>query len=48
VADAAVAVAWYQRLGFGQEWEHRFEPGFPAFVSVARGPRIDQNAVSST
>ena len=24
-------------LGFAQEWEHRFEPGFPAFVSVARG-----------
>lgn len=38
VSDAAAAVAWYQRLGFGQEWEHRFEPGFPAFVSVARGP----------
>jgi catechol 2,3-dioxygenase-like lactoylglutathione lyase family enzyme len=37
VSDAAVAAAWYQRLGFGQEWEHRFEPGFPAFVSVARG-----------
>ena len=37
VSDAAAAVAWYQRLGFTQEWEHRFEPGFPAFVSVARG-----------
>jgi hypothetical protein len=37
VSDAAVAAAWYERLGFGQEWEHRFEPGFPAFVSVARG-----------
>jgi hypothetical protein len=37
VSDAAVAAAWYQRLGFGQEWEHRFEPGFPAFVSIARG-----------
>jgi catechol 2,3-dioxygenase-like lactoylglutathione lyase family enzyme len=37
VSDAAAAAAWYQRLGFGQEWEHRFEPGFPAFVSVARG-----------
>jgi Glyoxalase superfamily protein len=33
VSDAA----WYQRLGFAQEWEFRFEPGFPAFVSVARG-----------
>jgi catechol 2,3-dioxygenase-like lactoylglutathione lyase family enzyme len=37
VSNAAAAAAWYQRLGFAQEWEHRFEPGFPAFVSVARG-----------
>jgi hypothetical protein len=37
VSNAAVAAAWYQRLGFSQEWEYRFEPGFPAFVSVARG-----------
>jgi catechol 2,3-dioxygenase-like lactoylglutathione lyase family enzyme len=37
VADAAAAVAWYQRLGFTTEWEHRFEPGMPAFVSIARG-----------
>jgi catechol 2,3-dioxygenase-like lactoylglutathione lyase family enzyme len=37
VADAAAAVAWYGRLGFAKEWEHRFEPGLPAFVSVARG-----------
>jgi len=37
VEDAARAVQWYARLGFAQEWEHRFEPGFPAFVSVARG-----------
>ena len=37
VSDAAAAAAWYQRLGFDQEWEHRFEPGFPAFVSIARG-----------
>lgn len=37
VADAAKAVAWYERLGFGAQWEHRFEPGFPAFVEVARG-----------
>jgi catechol 2,3-dioxygenase-like lactoylglutathione lyase family enzyme len=37
VSDAAAAAAWYQRLGFAQEWEHRFEPGFPAFVSIARG-----------
>jgi hypothetical protein len=31
------AAAWYQRLGFVHEWEHRFEPGFPAFLSIARG-----------
>ena len=37
VEDATRAVAWYERLGFRREWEHRFEPGFPMFVSVARG-----------
>src|SRR4051794_15372625 len=37
VEDAARAVAWYARLGFVKEWEHQFEPGFPWFVSVARG-----------
>ena len=37
VADAARAVAWYRRLAFIKEWEHQFEPGFPWFVSVARG-----------
>lgn len=36
ISDAAAAVAWYRRLGCEQEWEHRFGPGFPAFVSVAR------------
>ena len=38
VKDAARAVAWYERLGFRKEWEHQFEPNFPWFVSVARGP----------
>ena len=38
VADAEAAVSWYQGLGFRKEWEHRFEPDCPAFVSVARGP----------
>ncbi|SDD29288.1 bleomycin resistance protein [Glycomyces harbinensis] len=38
IADSETAVAWYERLGFAEEWAHRFEPGFPAFVSVARGP----------
>jgi catechol 2,3-dioxygenase-like lactoylglutathione lyase family enzyme len=37
VANAADAVAWYERLGFSKQWEHRFEPGMPAFVSIARG-----------
>ena len=37
VANAADAVAWYERLGFTQQWEHRIEPGWPAFVSIARG-----------
>lgn len=37
VADAARAVAWYARLGFDKQWRHQFEPGFPWFVSVARG-----------
>lgn len=37
VVDAAAAVAWYERLGFAEQWEHRFEAGLPAFVEVARG-----------
>lgn len=37
VADADVAVRWYGRLGFSKQWEHRFEPGMPAFVSIACG-----------
>lgn len=37
VRDAGEAVAWYARLGFVKEWEHQFEPGFPWFVSIARG-----------
>lgn len=37
VADAARAISWYERLGFAKEWAHQFEPGFPSFVSVARG-----------
>ncbi len=36
VADADAAVRWYERLGFTRQWEHRFEPGCPAFVSIAR------------
>lgn len=36
VRDAQRAADWYRRLGFEHEWEHRFEPHLPAFVSVAR------------
>ncbi|MBC2879428.1 MULTISPECIES: glyoxalase superfamily protein [Streptomyces] len=36
VEDAAAAVAWYERLGFAKQWEHRFGPEFPAFVEIAR------------
>jgi len=39
VEDASRAISWYERLGFRKEWEHQFEPGFPWFVSVARGGR---------
>ncbi|MEF9908222.1 glyoxalase superfamily protein [Streptomyces sp. P9-A2] len=38
VSDAAASTGWYARLGFAQQWEHRFEPGFPVFTQVARGP----------
>ena len=24
-------------MGFVREWEHRFEPGLPAFAGIARG-----------
>ncbi|MEU6108241.1 glyoxalase superfamily protein [Streptomyces albidoflavus] len=37
VTDAAAAAAWYERLGFARQWEHRFAPELPAFVEVARG-----------
>ncbi|GAA1469362.1 glyoxalase superfamily protein [Nocardiopsis exhalans] len=38
VTDAEASVRWYRRLGFSQVWEHRFEPGLPAFVEIIRGP----------
>jgi len=37
VRDIASSVAWFERLGYSKEWEHRFEPTFPAFVSMGRG-----------
>ena len=37
VADADAAVRWHGRLGITKQWEHRFDPDCPAFVSIARG-----------
>lgn len=37
--DAAASARWYRRLGFRQEWEHRFGPEFPLMIAVARGGR---------
>ncbi len=37
IEDAAAVVAWYERLGFAKQWEHRFEPGLLAFVEIGRG-----------
>ena len=37
VADARASTEWYARLGFAFEFDHRFEPGLPLFVSVRRG-----------
>jgi catechol 2,3-dioxygenase-like lactoylglutathione lyase family enzyme len=37
VADAGAAVEWYRRLGFEKQWEHRFSPGLPLYVGIARG-----------
>lgn len=36
VADAAVSIDWYVRLGFTVEFEHRFEPRLPAYVGIVR------------
>jgi uncharacterized glyoxalase superfamily protein PhnB len=37
VRDAAAACRYFcERLGFEKDWEHRFEPGLPLFVSVSR------------
>jgi glyoxalase superfamily protein len=37
VEDAGRAIAWYEQLGFQKQWEQQFDPGFPLFVSIARG-----------
>lgn len=31
------SLSWYRRLGYSLEWEHRFEPGFPVFMSFRNG-----------
>ena len=36
VTDVAQSVEWYGRLGYVQEWLHRFGRSFPAFASIAR------------
>ncbi len=37
VQDGVRATEWYARLGFVKEGEHRFGPGYTAFITVARG-----------
>ncbi|MGY3516995.1 glyoxalase superfamily protein [Micromonospora sp. PTRAS2] len=37
VADAEATAGWYARLGFRKQWEHRFAPELPRYVSIARG-----------
>jgi catechol 2,3-dioxygenase-like lactoylglutathione lyase family enzyme len=29
---------YLEYLGFAVDWEHRFEPGFPVYMQVSRGP----------
>lgn len=36
ITEAESSAAWYGRLGYEKEWEHRFEPGFPVFMSISR------------
>lgn len=36
VTAAEVSASWYRRLGYEVEWEHRFEPAFPTFMSITR------------
>jgi catechol 2,3-dioxygenase-like lactoylglutathione lyase family enzyme len=35
--DARASAAWWARLGFEIEWEHRFAPGLPLFLALRRG-----------
>jgi catechol 2,3-dioxygenase-like lactoylglutathione lyase family enzyme len=36
-SDAAESLEWYERLGFAEEWTHRFTPTSPVFMSIRRG-----------
>ncbi len=37
VKEAEAACAYFtEKLGFQKDWEHRFEPGLPLFISVSR------------
>ena len=36
VADVATAIVWYGRLGFEQQFEHRFETHLAAYVGIRR------------
>ena len=41
IFDLALAKAFYvDWLGFRVDWEHRFEPGTPVYMQMARGPVI--------
>jgi catechol 2,3-dioxygenase-like lactoylglutathione lyase family enzyme len=35
--DARASAAWWSRLGFEVEWEHRFAPELPLFLALRRG-----------
>ncbi|MDD9890303.1 MAG: glyoxalase superfamily protein [Gammaproteobacteria bacterium] len=35
--DGLAAAAWYSRLGFEIEGEHRFAPGMPLYLFLRRG-----------
>ncbi|MGH2444674.1 MAG: bleomycin resistance protein [Candidatus Limnocylindria bacterium] len=37
VADAEAALAWYARLGFERDFEHRYEPGLPLYLGIRHG-----------
>jgi catechol 2,3-dioxygenase-like lactoylglutathione lyase family enzyme len=37
VADAEASAEWYAGLGFTVDWQHRFAPGLPLFISMSNG-----------